>query len=735
VAKYLNSSDSAPALANADNQAFNYSLGNGNDALNLAISASNLAAAGTGTREDFVLNINAGIGDDVISTAIVNDSGANGNGAVLQAPANEQTPWYINSTLNANLNIDAGAGNDVVNTLGSGNWKVNLGAGNDTYYADNTAGKAQWVFNTANQTTAVTPVARTITGAGLVADVDLPSDTNNGYIFVNDGIGAANAGRGGNETSGLYGLKLRVAFNDVSLATANALPDPQGQGTYFSEVIEVPTATDSKYRVTDLNINQAIKAAINGDPVLSKLLKATDGPGNTLVVTALSDGRHVNVNDLQVEFAIPTAAGADAAAWAAAIGGDTTTWTGGVLQEGRVAAFYNLINKGGAYTTTLGGSNSTLNNYGPNAGTGYSDWYTANPNNNSDYKAAFANDGSADILGSNSRHTADNTIDAGTGIDVIVLSTGEFSNDTIKWTGYENGTTTVVNFDTGADTPSTEAVLEFTLIVGAGTVWSTAGYTVNDTFTITVAGVGTTGTITAGANDPTTGAAVQAALDALFLGAGWSITNTTPGTPGYTQSVPELIPGLGGFSFTKGIDVAPAQPTAPATTLFDATTITPASITTTLGDDWLDFTAYGAKWLGATTLGTNGYALTTWEVTTDQVGAHTVGAVAANQGLATWQANNVAIYKGDLQVHTGDKYITLTRAAPTTTADPNPHSATLYKVELWTVNGNAADAYLETLVGTDVRDSAQLIGFVDLGKAIDDATTAADVLSHVDYIA
>lgn len=42
--------------------------------------------------------------------------------------------------------------------------------------------------------------------------------------------------------------------------------------------------------VTALQLNQAIKNAINNDAVLSKLLVAKDGPSNTLVITSLIDG-------------------------------------------------------------------------------------------------------------------------------------------------------------------------------------------------------------------------------------------------------------------------------------------------------------------------------------------------------------------------------------------------------------------------------------------------------------
>jgi hypothetical protein len=704
-------------LANADNQAFNYSLGNGNDALNLAISASNLAAAGTGTREDFVLNINAGIGDDVISTAIVNDSGANGQNATLAAGV-DTTPWYVNSTLNANLNINAGSGNDTVNTLGSGNWKITLGDGNDTYYADNTAGKAQWVFNTADQTTP--------NGVETERAIDnLVSDTSNRYISVNDANFGGGLGRGADEYSGLYGLKLRVAFSDVSTTTP---------GTYFSGVIDVPTASD-KFVVTDLNINQAIKKAINEDPVLSKLLKATDGPANTLVVTSLSDGRHVNASDLQVEFAIPTTADAgDVNAWRAAIGA-SDTWDANALQQGRLAAFNQLIDKASGYATSITAAASAFDTAGPNPGTGYSAWYTSNTTTNGgDYRAAFANDGSTAIAGNNSTAVSDNTIDAGAGTDVIVLSTGGQSNDTIKWTGFGNGVDTIVNFDTST-AAATLTAAKYSLTVTQTT--AVDGVTESGDFVVTLPGLGAPFTLSytvptwttdiQAATSITTD--LQAALNAQFGVGVWTVDNTggTSATITVTQVTPAYVPGIGDASLSETFNVDGD---------YGYTLITSIQASSNfLGDDWLDFTSYGAKWLGAATLDTDGtgFVLNDWSVANDRVGAHTNVLSAASQNLSgVVVVNTTPLLKGDGHLHTGDQYITLTRPAATSTTDLNSHSTTQYKIELWTVNGDVADAYLKTT--TDARDTAVLIGYVDVGQAIDGAASTQGVLAHIDYI-
>jgi hypothetical protein len=354
--------------------------------------------------------------------------------------------------------------------------------------------------------------------------------------------------------------------------------------------------------------------------VLSKLLKVTDGPANTLVITSLVDGSHVNASDLQIEFAIPTTVATnDVAAWNTAIGG--IGWDASALQLGRELAFNQLIENKATTATGFGGlAASDLDNYGVNAGGDYSSWYTSNNNTgaaagNTDYAAAFANDGTSNLLGTNSAHVSDNIINAGSGDDVIVLSTGSLSNDTIKWTDFNQGTNTIVNFDS---------------TVGSG-----------------------------------------------------------------------------------------------------------------LGDDWLDFTSYGARWLGAATLDVDGHvaAATGWTTADDLHGAHATGGSTAATGLPSVILPTTPIFWEDYTVHAGDKYITLTRVyqnddANSTVAGTKPHWNTVYKIELWTVNGNLADAYVDSgsLPTTEARDSSQLIGYVDLGKTIEDATGSDSILSHIDFI-
>jgi len=122
------------------------------------------------------------------------------------------------------------------------------------------------------------------------------------------------------------------------------------------------------------------------------------------------------------------------------------------------------------------------------------------------------------------------------------------------------------------------------------------------------------------------------------------------------------------------------------------------------GDDKLDLTAYGAKWVGAATLNNNNYAM--W-----LTGLHPDTVTNSNwKSGSAFPADTLAV---------GDKYITFTRTAAQAIAE-----TTMYMIELWTVGGALADAYNSIIPSTEVRDVAKLIGYVDLGAEIGSSLVA-----------
>jgi hypothetical protein len=356
-----------------------------------AVTASNsLVQAG---REDFTFMIRGNGGNDAISVR-VGEAGLVGG----------QENWYQAQKMNQELNIadrggegqiviDGGDGNDTIRKPGSGDTTINLGAGNDTVYTDNTgsltsantvitnSGRAMWVYNTADQVLAGAPER----------DIDdLESDVNDVYF--------------------MYRAELTVTFRDVETQVPVVIGTLAGDRT-----------------VTDLHINQAIKAAINLDPVLSKVLVARDGPANVLIIQSLIDGDY-DETDLSVDIELPDDLSATD------VNALLNAWEDELDDRGFDADEPGLFDL----------MEDDLAN-----------WVA-----DDDYDTQLANDaGATDLTGADSTvSTTDNIIEGSTGNDVIVLSTTfvdddvdedddllESSNETVVYSG-AFGDDTIFNF-------------------------------------------------------------------------------------------------------------------------------------------------------------------------------------------------------------------------------------------------------------------------------------------------
>lgn len=487
TAKYLNLVDAAPDAPGADNLNFEYTGGTGNDNINLTISADNGAFSGAATREDFLMNatINGGDGDDHITLAIIDNQGnsvfdrTDDNGLAygidnpFALPNAGYANWYDNQKLNANLRIDGGNGNDTIWTPGSGDVIIDGGAGNDTVYADNTGDKAVWAFNYAS-------------GATSRRDIDnLQSDVNDKYkVFKTD---------------------VKVSFLGFE-ATARI--------------------ADVKGVASDLDINQAIKKAINSDAVLSKLLVATDGPANTLVVTSLIDGvRNDDVSDLVVKLVAPAAATLTAGDLA-----QLSSWYGSVIPDAATAKA--LIDAQVALFNTNVERDASL------------------PSNV--YNQNFATDGflgNDPIMGSDSNHVSDNHITGGLGNDVLVLGTGAYSNDTVVYKGFGNGTDSIVNFDTtwvpaGSGSWNSSSYETLTLTFSASDGSPAAQTIVFDGVTVNLAAPTAQGVIPV--------ADVTSQFANQFDSANWEVTgfNTTTGEVVLTHKTPGAVTDVTSAAFT-----------------------------------------------------------------------------------------------------------------------------------------------------------------------------------------
>lgn len=390
-AKYLNLSDGAPALPATDNVAFRYLGGAGNDVMDTDIDAVAFASTiNSSSREDFNFSVDGGAGNDTIHVDLIGNTG----------------PWYADQASLRNVTLSGGDGNDTIRKFGDGNTIINGGAGNDTIYADNTGFGGSDAEKPADNSEGPPDTAGNNTTRWFVASTD-----NN---FGDLQLSTANTG-----TAFLYGCSVRVTFSGAFTANAGGVTsdaaDPDSNG--FESTALIPLAQN--YTGNQYNVNQAIKAAINGSPVLSKVLAASDGPGHTLVITSLIDGGFA-FDDLHIEVRrgtdlvdLGTTTQADVLSrWKEVFQDSTET-----LADAQSAIIAAVTTK----NSVTGMVNSAL----PRAG-------------------FIATNGEQSLAES------DNRINPGAGDDVIVLGTGALSNDAIVFTGYDLGRKTIINFsDTG----------------------------------------------------------------------------------------------------------------------------------------------------------------------------------------------------------------------------------------------------------------------------------------------
>ena len=178
------------------------------------------------------------------------------------------------------------------------------------------------------------------------------------------------------------------------------------------------SANNVTHSYTDLDINKSIIEAINNDDILGKLLVAKDGSGASLIVESLIDGVMTSDN-LTLSFAVKYA-GQDAVAQATPGGYDTAEF----------AEASDVISMEGIGGITLNGRDSLA--------------------------------------------ISSNVIDGGTEDDLIVLSTGALSNETVKFI-HNFGHDTIVNFSEGdvefEQNPHDK--MDFTSFFGAGKLTNT----------------------------------------------------------------------------------------------------------------------------------------------------------------------------------------------------------------------------------------------------------------------
>ncbi|MDV2079928.1 DUF4214 domain-containing protein [Marinobacter xestospongiae] len=418
IARDLNRVDGDNDAA-ADNVTYTYNLGGGNNDLFLSFSESVIA------HEDAALSIVSGNGSDQIHLVIDNDGDA--------APGN----WYSNQKDQKNIAVNTGSGDDTVWTEGNGDATILTVAGDDTVYSDNSGSKydnVAYALGTADADE-FAALAQSIGTENGQIHGHWVFNTETGQEDVQDLLGGSGSPLPG--TTGesgpyfLYGSKLTVTFSGASAAGAgltNATAAAFDNG--FEVTVDVPTESD--FTATERHINQAIKNAINNDDVLNKMLVAIDGPNDTLIVRSLVDGIF-DADDLNIRLEAGTlpAAGSEfdrvQTAWEDFNDNSGIADIANSDLNGQVDDVVDSANVDGHYEGL-----STLDNAG-------------NPTANSGTAVQGTLNGQT-VTGTDSVEQSNNVINVGTGQDVIVLGTQADSNDTLVYTGYNNGENSVLNF-------------------------------------------------------------------------------------------------------------------------------------------------------------------------------------------------------------------------------------------------------------------------------------------------
>lgn len=417
------------------NQAYSVTTGGGSDTIDISIDGDALDFAGSS------LSVSTGGGNDSVLIDFDLD---------ITAGQNEQ----LNQAILDNVLVETGAGNDTITIdddgilADFGNANIRAGEGNDVIYTDGAGDKAVWAFNFDNVR------ADAQGGIGLSAPDDLPGvQTSLAYVggatvtVTLSGAGLADLTAGGGV---------------MAVAAAGAIAGDDG---YEARSTIESLINGNQYYGDQRDVNAAVIDAINNDDVLNKLLVASMGANNTVVVSSLTSGNFAPI-DIRVDIDQRDA--------------DTATYASAVLDEAQ-----NVFSNSDLTLTNLWGTTSfaTPASYQAGApGANLTTSATANAWYDGLSVAGGANsaDDNLHTAGTASISEQDNTIDGGAGDDVIVLGTDAVanpaiaftvssnnalingaSNQTIDMNGNSIGDDTVMNFTTAGTGATVNAGLDF----------------------------------------------------------------------------------------------------------------------------------------------------------------------------------------------------------------------------------------------------------------------------------
>ncbi len=369
-----------------------YQGGQANDSITIQIDSSSTSRqAWQAAYEDFSFSLAGNEGDDTLTAVVAissNDANANAWYQDQQYMFYREQYAFEDNKWISNLNILGGDGNDTIRKPSWGNFVINAGSGNDTVYSDNSGGSLKSLWLVSHDKSIAPQLGGT--GGNQVTNLQAVA-ANNAPLF-------------------LYKGQLTVSFSGG-----------QSSGGWASTVDITPMQSQAgAWAIDQQSINQAIKRAINEDAVLSKLLLATDGPGNTLQITSLIDGQ-LRADDLDFTITAPSSSSA----------------TGGL----NVLSTAEAADAQSAFQEFL----RIPSNPSPGAS-----WENANVSTIAAVDTRLSTGLTFADVGLRSNAQTDNAVELGTGNDVAVLSSSAQANEALYLSGYELGQDSVVNFDDGS---------------------------------------------------------------------------------------------------------------------------------------------------------------------------------------------------------------------------------------------------------------------------------------------
>lgn len=359
-----------------EDQAYSYTTGANEDTVKVSIS---------GDATDYAkssVNVLTGAGKDevTITTDMVDPQGNQ----------------ILNQVVLKNIAVDTGADDDTVTLAATsvGDIAINTGAGNDTIYTSDRAGTATWAFNYDDARTGATTLGGT--------NIDNLPGVQTSLAFLNgatvrvtlSGAGIAAAANGGGV----------MAFDD-----AEAFVDGYEAQTTINTLIN-----GNKYFGDQRDINAAIVKIIKEDATLNKLLTATVQADNTLVVKSLTSGAF-DASDLEITLTQATAKTTSTPAFAASVLAEAET----------------VFKNSSLTMTDLWGSDTPAEGatyVGADNAAGAIDFNNGQAGLHAYYTGLGVNNATQHTAGVASAQETDNTINAGAGNDVIVLSTDAAAN-------------------------------------------------------------------------------------------------------------------------------------------------------------------------------------------------------------------------------------------------------------------------------------------------------------------